>query len=70
MRKNSYNIGNGKYLVFYKKTNNKYNYEKENEFVGVCENFNPNGLSAFWNEEKEQMLLVKYSNITGLYPIE
>lgn len=65
MRKNSYNIGNGKYLVFYKD-----NYEKENEFVGVCENFNPNGLSAFWNEEKEQMLLVKYSNITGLYPIE
>ena len=53
MRENFYNIGNGKYLVFYKKTNNNYNYEKENKFVGVCENFNPNGLSAFWNEEKE-----------------
>lgn len=64
-RKTSY-IGKGKYLVRYKMSK----YGRERNFKGTCENFCPMGLSAFWNEENEQMLLVDYSDIMGLYPVK
>ena len=64
--RNPFDIGSGKYTVYFKVPYK----EKTKKFIGVCENFNPGGLSAFWNEEKEQMLLVKYQDIVGLYPLE
>ncbi|MFQ3543472.1 hypothetical protein Q7A53_05250 [Halobacillus rhizosphaerae] len=66
MRENLNYIGNGNYLVFYE----EYVGGKNRQFVGKCENFNPSGLSAFWNEESEQMLLVGYREIMAMYPLE
>ena len=60
-------IGYGEYQVVYKKSELSL---KSNEFIGICENFNPSGLCAFWNKGNEKMLLVDYKNILGLYPIE
>ncbi|WEG18587.1 hypothetical protein PQ478_08895 [Alkalihalophilus pseudofirmus] len=59
-------IGNGEYLVYYKEPIKG----KINKFTGICENFNGCGLNVFWNEEKEQMLIVKFLDIVGLYPIQ
>ena len=60
-------IGEGEYKVFYAKEPFS---GKVTNFTGVCENFNPNGACAFWNKEKEQMLLVLFWDIVGLYPID
>lgn len=62
---NPHYIGSGEYEVYYR----KFNRDKIYKFVGVCENFCSNGLSAFSNKQTKQMLLIDYSNITGLYPI-
>ena len=59
-------IGKGEYQVVYKKSESSLSSDI---FFGICENFNPLGLSAFWSEEDEMMLLVDYKNILGLYPI-
>lgn len=63
--RNPYYIGKGNYLVYFKDPING-NVKK---FIGQCENFNNNGLSAFWNKENENMLVVKYTDLVGLYPI-
>ncbi|TPF18024.1 hypothetical protein [Priestia megaterium] len=62
--RNPYYIGAGEYLVYFKEPVKG----KATKFIGVCENFNNNGLSAFWNKETEQMLLIEYKDIIGLYP--
>lgn len=59
-------IGNGEYTVYYSLPN----IDSIRKFVGVCENFNPNALSAFWNQENETMLVVQYSDIRGLYSMK
>lgn len=64
--RNPYYIGNCEYMVYYKEPI----LGKTKKFTGVCENFNPNGLNAFWNKEKEQMLLVVFWDILGLYPMD
>lgn len=64
--RNPHYIGEGKYLVKYQKRDDKIPYT----FKGVCENFAPSGLSAFWNKDKEEMLLIHYRDILGLYPIK
>ena len=62
-----HSIGNGKYKVLYKEPYDN----KCNKFIGICENFGGGGgKSAFWDIENEQMLLVEYEDIIGLYPIE
>lgn len=66
MRENIHDIGEGFYKVYYE----EYAGSKIHKFIGRCENFNPNGLSAFWNEENKQMLLIGYREIMALYPIE
>lgn len=65
--RNPYYIGNGEYIIYY---SNPLNKEVIKKFKGICENFNTNGASAFWNREDEQMLLVRYEDIVGLYPAE
>ena len=64
-KNNPHYIGNGKYLVKYRMREDNIPYT----FKGICENFAPSGLSAFWNEDKEIMLLVHYKDILGMYPI-
>ena len=64
--RNPHSIGKGSYRVVYKKKDSGIIAS----FIGICENFNAGGLSAFWNESKEQMLLVSYSDILGLYPMD
>jgi hypothetical protein len=64
--RNLHNIGDGLYLIYYKDPVTG----KAKKFSGVCDNFNPKGLSAFWNTDDEQLLLVEYSDIVGLYPAE
>jgi hypothetical protein len=64
--RNPHNIGNGEYIVYY---SNPLNKEVIKKFKGVCENFNTNEASAFWNSDDEQMLLVRYRDIVALYPI-
>lgn len=64
-KRNPYYIGNGEYIVYYNTPTNK---EVVKKFKGICENFNTNGASAFWNSENEQMLLVRYKDIVGLHP--
>lgn len=66
-KRNPFSIGDGKYTVYY---SNPMYKEPIKKFTGICENFNSSGLSAFWNEDKQQMLLVRYSEIVGLYPIK
>lgn len=61
-----YYIGKGEYVVYFKEPVRG----KASKFKGICENFNTTGLSAFWNEENEQLLLIEYKDIIGLYPIE
>jgi hypothetical protein len=63
--RNPHYIGEGKYRVYC----NEPMTGGQIKFIGVCENFNSSGVSAFWNQEKEQMLLVSYRDIIGLYPI-
>lgn len=58
-------IGDSLYAVYYKEPLRG----KVEKFHGVCENFNASGKSAFWNEENEQMLIIEYSDIVGLYPL-
>lgn len=65
-KNNPHYIGNEQYLVKYR----KHKEDKTFVFKGVCENFNSSGLSAFWDEDNEQMLLVHYRDILGLYPIK
>lgn len=65
-KNNPHYIGNNQYLVKYR----KHEGDKSFVFKGVCENFNSSGLSAFWDENNEQMLLVHYRDILGLYPIK
>lgn len=65
MRDNIHDIGTGKYKIHYE----EHLGGKIHEFTGRCDNFNPNGLSAFWNEDSKQLLLVNYREIMGLYPI-
>lgn len=65
--RNKFEIGKGKYTVIYEELWSG----KTKEFVGVCENFCAAvGKSAFWNMEKEQMLLIDYKDIIGLFPLE
>jgi hypothetical protein len=64
--RNPHYIGEGEYLVYYKEPIQG----KAKKFIGICENFNTNGICAFWNKEKDQMLLVVYWDILGLYPAE
>lgn len=59
-------IGKGRYRVVYTHPIS----EKVANFIGVCENFNASGIRAFWNKSREQMLLVPYSSILGLYPLD
>lgn len=68
MKRRHFYIGDKEYLICYKKPNS----EKIYRFIGVCENFvtGKDDLSAFWNKDKEQMLLVRYSDIVGLFPNE
>ena len=68
MKREPHYIGDKEYLVYYKKPNS----EKICKFIGVCENFvtNSTNLNAFWNKDSEQMLLVKYSDLVGLFPTE
>lgn len=64
-KRNPFYIGKGKYRVIYTHPVSL----SVATFLGVCENFDGTGISAFWNENSEQMLLVPYSNILGLYPL-
>lgn len=64
--RNPHDIGNGEYEVYYKDPVKG----KAAKFKGICENFNTTGLNAFWNDEKQQMMLVEYTDILGLYPVE
>lgn len=66
IHRSPHDIGDGEYQVYYKDPVRG----KAAKFNGVCENFNNKGLSAFWNGEKQQLMLVEYTDIIGLYPVE
>ncbi|WP_425203705.1 hypothetical protein [Priestia megaterium] len=65
-KRKSYYIGEGEYVIYFKEPTRG----RIAKFKGICENFNSAGLSAFWNKEDEEMLLIEYTDIVGLYPIE
>ena len=69
IKRNPFSIGEGEYMIYYQtpKVVDGYTISK---FVGVCENFCPSGTSVFWDNNKEQMLIVQYSDILQMKPIK